>query len=239
MKLPIELFKFVKTIPGAISMTEAVGIYNTVITCLKSEKGYAVDLGSFAGKSAAVGAAAVSKVGLVDPFLLVDLVYDLKNPEWKKTSTGSFDHMPFIHEPDFNFIVRARVEKYAPGVAIGLLGLSSAQFFNGAHGRFPYIAYAFIDTDDHNENLVMTEAKHLEDRMLSGGLIFFHDFKNQYVGPAMAYEYLVSTGKYELIQIDWDAAYVIAEKFGLETGNNSWHMPGVAYPAFVGCVRRF
>lgn len=74
--------------------------------------------------------------------------------------------------------------------------------------------------------------------MLPGGLVFYHDFKNQYKGPRRAYKYLVSTGKYEAVPIDWGFAEKIAKEYQLEENNDSWHMPGVEFPAFIGCARR-
>jgi len=232
----MQMFEDVKKIPGAISMTESVGIYRTVIGSLQGDPhGVAVDLGSNAGKSSIVGAKALADVGFKGRFFMVDLAYDLMNPEWKHTTQGDADLMPwgYLREPNAKATIKKRVEKYYPHVV--LAGLSSIQFLSQAKGP---VSYAFIDSDDHQVELVHQEVRMLEHLVSPGGLVFFHDFRNQYIGPAKAYEYLISTGKYEAIEIDWKSAIEYAKENKLEDGNDSWHMPGVDFPIFVGCVRR-
>ena len=230
---PLKLFQDAKKIPGAISMIEAVGIYDTVVRYLKTPGGIAVDFGSHAGKSSIIGAKALSDAGFTDTFYMVDLAYDLDNPEWETTTQGTADKMPWGYLRDANdFIQNRMLEHY---LMVELRGLSSLQFLSR---NIQPLAYVFIDSDDHQFDLVMAEVKMLEDSVSPGGLVFFHDFENQYIAPKQAHDYLIGTGKYESIPIDWDAAKRYAEKHKLEEGNDSWHMPGVDYPNFVGCARR-
>ena len=229
---PLKTFRVVKNIPGAISMTEAVGIYDTIATHLKSCTGVAADLGAHAGKSSIAGAKALLDAGFKRPFYMVDLAYDLDNPEWRTTVQGSADKMPWGYLKDSDKIIKRAMQHYPK---CELMGSSSLQFLANPHLA---ISYVFIDADDHQVDLVMAEVKKLEDIVLPGGLVFFHDFENQYIGPAQAHAYLIDTGKYENISIDWDSAKAYVKKNKLEEGNVSWHMPGMDFPAFVGCARR-
>ena len=98
--------------------------------------------------------------------------------------------------------------------------------------------YVFIDSDDHQQELVMKEAELIKDRIVPGGLVFFHDFMNQYIGPAMGHGYLIAKCGFEKINIDWAQAEAFTREHDLEKNNDSWHMPGVDYPKHLGCVRK-
>lgn len=230
---PLKLFQEAKKIPGAISMTEAVGIYDTITMYLENYHGIAVDLGSHAGKSSIIAAKALADVGYAGTMFLVDLVYDLDNPAWSQTIQGSSAKMPWAHchKKDFKGKIKKAIGRY---LEVELKGLSSLQFLAE---RRP-ISYAFIDVDDHQPELVFEEIHKIENLVVPGGLVVFHDFKNQYTAPAEAHLCLIKTSKYENIAIDWDSARAYAKKYQLEIGNDSWHMPGQEYPAFVGCARR-
>lgn len=232
MTRPIEVFRTVNKIPGAISMTEAVALYDTIRSALKSFSGIAADMGSHAGKSSIIGAKALADSGFENDFYMVDLAYDLENAEWETTVQGSADLMPWGYLRNGNEAVEQRAKEVYKNIS--LLGLSSLQFL----ADFDELSYAFIDTDDHQPELVMKEVKAIEDIVLPGGLVFFHDYNNQYKGPRMGYRYLVKTRKYEAIEINWKSAKSYADENDLEVDNDSWHMPGVSFPCFIGCVRR-
>ena len=102
-----------------------------------------------------------------------------------------------------------------------------------------HLAFVFVDSGSHDET-VFDEVKMLEDRMVPGGIIAFHDFRNQFVSVEGAYNYLLGTGKYEEILIDWEEIFKYVEENGTEHGNQSWHVyPDLGHPPnFVGALRR-
>lgn len=232
---PIDQFyRQVAEIPGAISMTEAVALYNAIVA-YSPGIGIAVDLGSNTGKSSLVAARALCHSRFDGRFYMVDLAYDLSNPEWSKTVQGDSAKMPWPQLRDAEYLKSIK-ERMAEYVDAELVGQSSIQFIPRME---TFAGYVFIDTDDHQKELVMEEARLLENRTAPGGLIFFHDFKNQYTGPALAHQYLLDTGKFENIEMPWDQAIEYVKKRGLEEGNDSWHMSGsgIEFPNFIGCVR--
>ena len=93
----------------------------------------------------------------------------------------------------------------------------------------------FIDSDDHQEELVMAEVIALKPRLEHGALVFFHDFGNQYHGPKNAYRHVVENWGWEPVEIPDDEARGLAA--GYEADNDSWHMPGESAPCYVGCLR--
>lgn len=225
MNTDIELFEYTKNIYGGVNMSEMVALYDTIIKHLKCPKGIAADLGSHEGKSSVIGVAALSFLNRTDDFYSVELI------EFGK--------------PGVKQRVKERVMKYSSGTVTLVEGFS-VDFLDQHTGPFSYV---FIDTD-HFLELVMGEAKRLEDKMHPGGLILFHDFKNQYTEPAQVYDYLIATGKYEEIQMDWDFAIQLTKKYELEKDNVTFarydgvHSPNLSelttfeYPSFIGCVRR-
>jgi hypothetical protein len=101
----------------------------------------------------------------------------------------------------------------------------------------PY-AYVFVDSGSHQDGLPMQEVKMLEDRMVAGGIIAFHDCFAQFIEVTKAYEYLLSTGKYEEVSIPWDQIRAYVGENNLEVMNLSWHHVDNPFPCFVGAVRR-
>ena len=74
---------------------------------------------------------------------------------------------------------------------------------------------------------------------MSGGILAFHDYGNQFTAIARWYDYLVGTGKYEPIAIDWDTIFDYVRDNNLEEGNSSWHERGSEeFPKFVGALKR-
>jgi len=100
------------------------------------------------------------------------------------------------------------------------------------------LAYVFVDSGSHQDGLPMREVKLLEDRVVRGGIIAFHDFRSQFVEVEQAYNYLIGTGKYEEIQINWKEIEDYVRENDLEKGNNSWHHTELEFPKFIGAVRR-
>ena len=103
---------------------------------------------------------------------------------------------------------------------------------------FNNLSFVFIDSGIHDD-LVMVEVKMLEDRVIQGGIIAVHDYKNQFTAVERAYNYLLSTGKYEKIEIDWPAIFSYVRENNLEEGNVSWHERGSEeFPKFVGALKK-
>jgi hypothetical protein len=224
---------------GAVGISELYAIYDLISTQMKStQKGVAVDFGSHRGRSSKPAAYALSPYyDIIDAFFMVDLLYDLKNPEWKTTVQGSADNIPWGYARNVDFVDEVvRFVQSSSLLPVQAVGKSSLQFLAETSFRFNYV---FIDSDDHQSELVLAEVKALEDRVNPGGLVLFHDFRNQYVGPYRAYEHLACTNKYKPVIVDWDHIKNEVIHLGfVEKDPMSWHMPGVQFPTFVGCLRR-
>lgn len=114
-----------------------------------------------------------------------------------------------------------------------------ADYSTNVINNFKSLSYIFIDSGVHDD-LVMEESKMLEDKMIQGGIIAFHDYLNQFTAVERAYKYLISTGKYEEIKINWQEIFDYVKEHNLEDGNNSWHQyPELLHPPnFVGALKR-
>lgn len=104
--------------------------------------------------------------------------------------------------------------------------------------NYDNLSYVFVDSGSHADGLPMQEVKMLEDRVKPEGIICFHDFNSQFHEVREAYDYLISTGKYEEIKIDWESIVNYVRENDLEKGNSSWHHTELDFPCFVGAVRR-
>lgn len=230
--------QFQKT-PGAISVCEGLAIYLTLLNSPPREW-YCVDLGSHAGKSSTFAVHALSKqtVGTKE-FIMIDPTFDVGNDRaWAETVQSKSSNAPwgYCHTPGFTNEVRTRMMKAGGGTIIPrLVGDTSTSYLPTMAGDFSYV---FIDSDDHQKALVDWEVNFLMDRMVSGGIVLFHDYNNQYHAPKEVARRMVDTGKYEFISMPWDEIREFVSAHDLERGNDSWHMPGHEFPCFVGGVRR-
>lgn len=238
----LEIVDKAKKVPGAISVTEMIVIHELVLEHLESVNGlWAIDLGAHAGKSSMMASSAMSKMGREDLFCMVDLIYDLNNIEWWDTYQGAKAREQRKHVKDLvpwpiandprKFTKIEMWHNSVSNLKVNMFGMSSMEFLGKYKGPF---SYAFIDTDDHNDALAMSEAKGIEDKMSPGALVIFHDYGN-YRGPVNAGQYLAKTGKYEGININWRRARELVEQHGLDNGNDSWAPPE---HRFLGCFRR-
>ena len=230
MKFPNQaFFDTFKPVPGAISCSEACAIY---YVASQAPKGVYMDIGSHAGK-AAMAAAIGLRSGLL---YMVDPIYDLSNREaWAHSDQRAPENLPwgYVNEEGFYDSVKKRITLLTDGMVTPiLLGDYSAHALN----QYDFYGYVFIDSDQHTTEMVMEEVKLIEDKVLKGGIVAFHDFENQFIGPKTGYEYLISTGKYERVEIPWES--ITAYVGDREEGNNSWHAQDQKYPCFVGAVRR-
>jgi hypothetical protein len=231
----VDIFK--KT-PGAVSVCEGLGIYYAVSSHLLPH-GHRIDLGSHAGKSSTFAVAALARQIGNSEFTMLDPVYDLYNLEaWSQTVQLAPDHVPwsYVHDREFKNDILKRMEVISGGIVkVNLVGDISMNHLPKLEGDFSYV---FIDSDDHQPDLVNWEVDFLKDRMAPGGIILFHDFANQYHAPREAAERLVKEGNYNFIDIPWGEIKEAVAAKKLEEGNESWHMPCDPLPCFVGGVIR-
>lgn len=217
MIIPIKQFWDVfKETAGALSTAEALAIMN--IAALAKEGVY-IELGTHKGKSAMaalVSLKSYSGVGNPPVFYLVDPIFaDIELAKTVQTSImlATNKNMAYAYESTTSL---EEIPK---------------------HNNYSYV---FLDSGSHGDGLPMQEVKLLEDRIIQGGIIAFHDYKNQFTEVEIAYDYLVGTGKYEPINIDWQEIFDYVKYRNLEQGNNSWHLyPELPHPPnFVGALIR-
>lgn len=207
-----QFWKVFKETAGALSSAEAIAIINIAKL---APKGVCLELGSHKGKSAMSAA-----IGLkyCDRFYLVDPIFEDEALGYSVCSA-----VQSMGDLETRFI-----PSYSTAI------LEADEFNNQIY------AYVFVDSGSHGDGLPMQEAKLLEDRMIQGGIIAWHDYKNQFVEVEQAYNYLLSTGKYEEIKIDWQPIFDYVKEHNLEDGNNSWHLyPELPRPPnFIGALKR-
>lgn len=210
MIIPSNSFwKVFKETHGAFSCSEAIALYNVLLDC---PKGAYIELGTHRGKSTLVALAVLRP----DFFYLVE-------PEFEKTIPGSD--------------VAKTIEPFSKEFNIAYIPEYSTDFIK-PNNELKY-AYCMVDSGDHGEELVQAEIKLLEDKMMQGGVLAFHDYGNQFTAVARGYEQLIATGKYEPIPINWKQIFDYVRENNLEEGNNSWHERGSEeFPKFVGALRR-
>lgn len=233
MKAPLpSFFETFKKTPGAIGVAEAIAIYNLA---LQAPKGIRADLGSHAGK-AAQSAAAAFESGQI---YMVDPCFDLSNREaWAHSVQGVPENMPWSYFNEKDILKRIRDNIYEVSntkVGCVLVGDYSENYI----AKYTGYSWVFVDTDTHQGGMAMREAKLLEDRMVVGGIIAFHDWNNQFSDPREAHQYLIGTGMFDNIEIEWDEIFDYVRERNLEAGNNSWHERGSnEFPRYVGAVKR-
>ncbi len=177
---------------------------------LTSPEGTYLELGSHKGKSSIVIASSMKK--------------------------GSDLHLvePEFSNQEWRIEVSDRVGRLLPESGFGMFPDYSLNVIP----RYDELSFCFVDSGVHDD-MVMDEVKMLEDRMIENGIIAFHDYGNQFTAVARAYDYLVATGKYEPIPINWKLIFDYVRSNNLEEGNVSWHEKGSEeFPKFVGAVRR-
>jgi len=178
--------------------------------CRNAPRGYAYEFGSHKGKSS-----------LAIALGLRQHLFTLIEPEFsdERWCSEVFDRVSGINE----------------NVQISATAAYSLDIIHAIYNP----SFVFIDSGVHDD-MVMEEVKMLEDKMIPQGIIAFHDYLNQFTAVERAYNYLLSTGKYEVVLIDWPAILKYVTENNLEEGNNSWHIyPDLGHPPnFVGAVRR-
>jgi hypothetical protein len=213
---PLEFWDLFKSTRGAFSTAEALALYNIVSDIKYDGVGdwieRYVELGSHMGKSSQAIAAAMKRHG----------VFYMVEPEFKDQS--------------WKYATIERVNAANSGVnAIPIAGysLDFLKLLNMA-------AFVFVDSGTHSDDLVMQESKALEDKIVKGGVICYHDKGSQFTRVDEAFNYLLSTGKFEEIKINWEDIFEYVKWHNLEDGNDSWHQyPELPHPPnFVGALKR-
>lgn len=210
-----EFWKIFKETNGALSCTEAVAIMNIAA---QAPEGRYIELGTYEGKSA-MSAALTLKHGV---FLLVDPEFTLDN------------FSDIIHTVSRVSTNELKVDTVT-GFSTEVIPIIDKIPENKYGKKYSYV---FVDSGSHQDGLPMQEVKLLEDRMIQGGIIAFHDWDSQFKEVKEASDYLVGTGKYEYIPINWDEIIAYVNENNLEEGNESWHHNELQNPCFVGAVKR-
>lgn len=203
-----DFWNIFKNTEGALSCTEAIAIMNIAA---QAPKGMAMELGVYKGKSL------ISSVYGLN----YDRVFVLVEPEFKDIDW--FDEVKKIADE-----LESNTNSY----------IMEANYSTNVITEYDELAWVFVDSGTHGNGLPMQEVKMLENRMVKGGIIAFHDYQSQFVEVHQACDYLVSTGKYEPIQINWDEIITYVNENNLEEGNSSWHHTEMKNPNFVGALRR-
>lgn len=227
---------FSKT-PGAISRCEMIAIINIAA---QAPKGTCAEMGSHRGKSGIAAAIGLSHTEN-NVLHMVDPLYDMENLE-------AWSHADQKH-PD-NAWQGAKDEDFKPGlihlildatynsVAINLHGDYSTNAIPRLHSEHGDFGYVFIDSDQHQYELVKEECSLLRSRMAIGGIICFHDFQSQFTGVERAYREMLEGGQYQEVPIDWERIKAYVKDIGGEAGNASWHHCDKEAPCFVGAIKR-
>lgn len=217
MILPSQNFiDIFKGTPGALSVCESIAIINIAA---QAPEGIYAELGTHKGKSAmsAMYGLGQGYFYLLDPIFEDDL-----------TMAEVYNKLiPFS-------IKRQIIFELVPEFSTDFF---EKEFFKKIEMMFSYV---FVDSGSHGDGIPMQEVKLLEDRIMPGGIIAFHDYLNQFVEVEGAYNYLLSTGKYDVIPINWQEIFNHVVPNNLEQGNESWHQyPELPHPPnFVGALKR-
>lgn len=207
-----EFWGIFKNINGALSCTEAVAIMNLAA---QAPKGFYAEYGVYKGKSA---------ISALYGFGERDGVFYLVEPELKNEGWAN-ELWSVISKA--NGIIGSKIK-------INLVPDYSTNVIE----KLGDCSYVMIDSGSHQDGLPMQEVKLLEDRMVEGGIIAFHDWNSQFSEVKEASDYLVGTGKYEYIPINWDEIIEYVNSENLEESNRSWHHNELRNPCFVGAVKR-
>lgn len=206
-----EFIDIFKSIPGALSVCESISIINIA---QQVPEGNAIELGTYKGKSAISALYGFNE----------DVGFHLVDPEF---SDKEFE---FQTAKNISLIVGSGKGKCWSHL-IADISLNEIP-------KHDKLIYVFVDSGSHGDGLPMQEVKLLEDRIVPGGIIAFHDFRSQFSEVEIAYNYLLSTGKYEEIQINWQEIIAYVKENDLEKLNNSWHHQELEFPCFVGALKR-
>lgn len=208
MKYPNQNFWDVfKKTDGAFSTPEAIALYNI---CLSTPQGNYLELGSHKGKSSMAAILGLKQgfFNLVDPIFEDDEIVRGVVSAITDATGGGKSHLNFIANYSTNVI-----------------------------NNYENLAYVFVDSGDHGPELLNDELGMLNGRIMSGGILAFHDLDNQFTAVRDGYDRLAASGEYDPIHIDWNEIFDYVRANNLEDGNVSWHERGSEeFPKFVGAL---
>lgn len=211
-----DFWEVFKATNGALSCAEAVAIANLAA---QAPRGIYIELGTHKGKSGMAALYTLKRyevTGGAVIFILVDPIFE-----------------------DANIIEEVYLSMQKVNVIDGLITIDFKSTISldeiTKHDNYSYV---FVDSGSHQDGLPMQEVKLLEDRMVQNGIIAFHDWDSQFKEVKEASDYLVSTGKYEYIPINWDKINSYVNENNLNDGNISWHHTELENPNFVGALKR-
>lgn len=208
-----EFWDVFKNTNGALSCTEAVAIMNLAE---QAPIGNYCEMGVYKGKSCISALCGLKKDA--NFFFLIEPEFN--DDKWCVDIEFLFESVKSIVGSEIEPIL---ISDYSTNC----LPLTNTKY-----------AWVFSDAGSHQDGLPLAEVKLLEDRMVQGGIIAFHDWNSQFREVKEASDYLVGTGKYEYIPINWDEIIEYVNSENLEEGNQSWHHNELRNPCFVGAVRR-
>lgn len=234
-----EFYDIFKKVPGAISCGESACIAHLAS---QVPEGLCIDIGTNAGRAAMSAANGLARRGIIQDLQCIDPVFDLSNAHaisqmcQKTVENIGWD---WVREPDFQEKVRLRIHEASDGVVTprfhGLASMDALPILKSTGGK---VAWAFVDADNHQYDLVHAECMLLKDFMEVGGIIAFHDFQNQYLDVEKVYNELYATGMFEPMVCPWPEINDHIEKnVGEWDGNISWHACENPHPTFVGALR--
>jgi len=203
-----EFVELFKKTPGALSVCESIAIMNIAA---QAPQGLWLEMGTYKGKSAMSAAYG----GNATEFRLIEPLFETE------VSTGEIANR-------ISAVIKSNI-------SIAFIIGYSTDYLRDTNDKYSYV---FSDAGSHADGLPMAEVKLLEDRIVQGGVICFHDWGSQFKEVKEASDYLVSTGKYEYMSIDWGAIIGHVREGDLEKDNDSWHHIEMDFPCFVGAVKK-
>lgn len=221
-----ELLTSFKQTPGAVSVTEAIGLTQVIADYPPIQGGVFVDLGSNAGKSSMIAAAAFSNIGSNGTFYLVDPLYgdDVRWHQWAYAANKQV----------FLTSMYKRLTTFS-SLQFTLAPMESTTFLTKFAERNFRIDYCFVDSGDHGPELLNKEIDLLLPLLNDNALLIFHDYGNQFIAVSSAYAQLLEKG-YRKVEIDWEPIKQFVKDDSLEKGNDSWHCLNVECPNFIGAL---
>ena len=221
--------------PGAVSATELLALAWTSYRELNNPGGSIVELGSHAGKTSLILGFVSDLMDLRGTLYLVDPLYDFLNASWHLTVYRRREMVEWEYAKGEGFVhrVSSLIASHVKS-RFALVGDISINFLKSLNEP---VSIAFIDSDAHTENLILEEVALLEPKLLSGALLYFHDYGN-FDGPVYAVKRLLATGKYSMVRIEWGDIVSHIKDMGFESLNNTWHMVNDPYPSYLACLKR-